>query len=200
MDANSHGMAAERLDRMLELDPAAIDRVPLSGQRGGDVLGGDRPEQLALLAGLAGDRHGDRAQLRRRPLGLGALGLAADTAGAGLGRDPLLVPLGGLEREAVRQEIVAGVAGLHPHHLPGLPERLHVLAQDHFHHRSNPPVDGVESRRRKSSQVSASPRSVSPPTTNGSRNSAMNPSTAATGPATPPAWVSTTASPRAAYS
>src|SRR5256885_1953 len=78
------------------------------------------------------------------------------------------------------QQVVAGVSGLHPHHLAGLAQRLHVLAQNQFNHRSSPPVVGAETRRLKSSQVSASPSSVSPPRTNGSRNIAINTSTPVT--------------------
>src|SRR5689334_19846683 len=193
-------VAADRPDRVLELDAPAIDLMALGRQRRRDVLRGDRAEQLAFLARLAAERQRNAAQLGRGPLRLGPLGLVADAARPGLRRDPLLVTLGGLVGEAVGQEIVARVAWLDPHHLAGLAERPHVLAQDHFHHRLNPPVDGVDSRRRKSSQVSASPSRVSPPRTNGSKNTAMKPSTAPTGPATPPAWVRTTASPRAAYS
>ena len=40
--------------------------------------------------------------------------------------------------------------------------RINVFPQDHFHHDLVPPVVGAAIRRRKSSQVSASPRTVSP--------------------------------------
>ena len=72
------------------------------------------------------------------------LGGQADGPRLGLGDDALLVALGGLVGEALRQQEVARVARLHPDQLAGLAERLDVVAQDHFHHRSYPP----EGRRR----------------------------------------------------
>ena len=137
------GMLAEGLDRVLELDPPPVHRVALGRQRVGDVLGGDRAEQLALLAGLARQCERHRAERGGGALGLDPLGLVAGRPGAGFPSDPLLVTLGGLEREPSGQEKVARVAGLDPDHLAGLAERLHVLAQDHFDHRSTPPVVGV---------------------------------------------------------
>src|SRR4029077_18395133 len=133
-------MLTQRLDGMLELDTTTVDLVALGRQRRGNVLGGDRSEQLAFFTSLARERHRDRAQLRGRALRLSALRLVPDATGAGFRGDALLVPLGGLEGQALREQIVAGIAGLDTHHLSRLAERRYVLAQDHFHHRSNPPV------------------------------------------------------------
>src|SRR5690348_4131850 len=193
-------MLPERLDGVIQLDAAPVHLVSLRGQRVGDVLAGNRAEQFAFLACFARQRQFDRPERRRRLLRLSALGLVPDPPRLRFGGDALLVAFGGLVRESLRQEVIPGVTGLHAHHLPGLAEGPHVLAQDHFHHRWYPLVVGVDSRRRKSSQVSASPSNVSPPRTNGSRNRAMNANTVATGAATPPAWATTTARPRTAYS
>ena len=189
---------AEGLDRVVELDSPAVHRVALGRQRVGDVLGGDGAEQLAFLAGLARQCERHRAERGGGALGLDPLGLVAGRPGAGFPSDPLLVTLGGLEREPSGQEKVARVAGLDPDHLAGFAERLHVFAQDHFNHRSTPVVVGVVSRRRKSSQVSESPSSVSPPTTNGNRNAEIRIRIAATGALIPRDSATTTASPRVA--
>ena len=122
MQPDGHGVVSDRLDRMLELDPPPVDLVPLGREGIGNILGGNRAEQLALLAGLALERQRGRAENSGEALGLHALGLVAGAARASLGRDPLLVALGGLEGEALGQEIIPRVARLDPDQLAGLAE------------------------------------------------------------------------------
>ena len=57
---------AELLDGLVELDLAAVDGEVLLLERLGDVLGGDRTEELIVLAGLLGDGDGDAAQILAR--------------------------------------------------------------------------------------------------------------------------------------
>ena len=58
------------------------------------------PNSLPSSPALPLSVSADRAELGGEALGLRALGLVAGAARAGLGRDPLLVALGGLEGEA----------------------------------------------------------------------------------------------------
>src|SRR5450432_1896071 len=53
---------AERPDGILKLDLAAVYGVVLSRQPVRDVVGRDGAEELIVLAGLAGDVNGDRAE------------------------------------------------------------------------------------------------------------------------------------------
>src|SRR6266511_1716095 len=190
-----HRVEAQRLDWLAQLDAATVHLQPLLRQPLGDVLGGDRAEEPALFAGLAGngDRHGGEAT--REALGSGALGLDPAGAGLRLRHDPLLVSLGRFVGEPLGQQEVPRIAWPYPHQLAGPPERLDVFSQDDFDHRSNPPVPGDTGRRRKSSQVSARPRSVSPPTTNGNRKKATTATTVAVSRGSRPAPAPTTARP-----
>src|SRR6185503_13102559 len=199
MQPHSYGMKSQRLDRLTQLDPAAVYLEPLLGQAVGNVVRCDRPEQLALFAGLAGDGQRHFSELVREGLRVGPSRLDPAAPCLGLRRDPLLVAFGCFVREALRKEEVARIAGADPHQLSGSAERLHIFSQDHFDHRSNPPVPGDAGRRRKSSQVSARPRSVSPPSTNGKRKKATSATSVVVSRGTRPAPAPTTASPRAAY-
>src|SRR5690606_27471338 len=128
-------------------------------------------EELALLAGLAGEgdrQPGERLGLAAR---LVALGRVLRVAGLLLTLHPALVALGRLVRQALGQEEVARVAGLDAHQLSRLAEVLHIFPEDHFHHRSAPEVGGAF-RRLKSSHVSARPKIARPIATNGKKNSA----------------------------
>src|SRR5918994_3579309 len=89
MQPDEHQMLAQRLDRMLQLDPPAIHRVTLAPERVGHVLRGDRAEELAFLARLAGDREAHRRELGRGPFRLGLFRGAPDAPGPGLRGDPL---------------------------------------------------------------------------------------------------------------
>src|SRR5262249_3079072 len=93
--ADADRVLAQRLDRVLELDPAPVLLVTLLGECVGRVLGGDRAEQLALVPRLAGERDRDARQRRGELLGLRPLGLLPCGAGPAFGRDPLLVAFGG---------------------------------------------------------------------------------------------------------
>src|SRR5688572_23543937 len=116
MEANGDRMCPGGLDGVLQLDPPAIHRVTLAAESIRNVLRRDGAEPLALLPRL----------LRLVPGG----------ADPGLSGDALLVPLGGLVCQTLRQEIVASIAGLDSHHLTGPAERLDILPQYHFDHGS----------------------------------------------------------------
>ena len=93
----------ERLDRVLQLDPPLVDIVPELGQRLGDILGGDRAEQLAFLPRLPSERQRQGAQCSGEALGLTTLGGVPIGTGFPLRRDALLVAFGRLVRQAMRQ-------------------------------------------------------------------------------------------------
>src|SRR5690606_5964891 len=145
---------AQFLDRVLERNLALVDVVTLRSELLGDVGRGDRSEELAILAGLGGEAELHLTQASCQRLGLAALGGLAGLARLGLGGDPLLVPLGGLESKAVREQVVAGVARLDLHQVARLAERGDGLTKNQFDHGIAP--SGGASRRRMSSQVSAS--------------------------------------------
>src|SRR5688572_2631875 len=57
MKPDGDGVGPQGLDRVLQLDLAPVHHLARALERGGDVLGGNRPEELALLAGLAAERE-----------------------------------------------------------------------------------------------------------------------------------------------
>src|SRR3982074_945668 len=63
-DFYGDGIFAEGFDGFTELDLALIDLEALRGESFGDVAGGDGAEQLVVLAGLAGEAHGDAVDER----------------------------------------------------------------------------------------------------------------------------------------
>src|SRR5438876_8050850 len=75
MEPNRHRGLAERLDRLVQRDPPALDLDPVPLQELHDVLRGHRAEELALLGGLpALLEHEGLDPLAQR------LGLALDAA------------------------------------------------------------------------------------------------------------------------
>ena len=153
------GVIAERLDRMLELDLALVDLVALRGQRRrrcpATVI---EPKSLPSSPALpvSGQRDGRRAArpaARPRP----SRRCVPGAARPGLRGDALLVALGGLVGQAVRQQEVAGVARASP-----APARRPCRGTSRPRAGSLPSSvvssgGRRRSRRRKSSQVSASP-------------------------------------------
>src|SRR3954471_23482838 len=77
MQADGNRVSSRGLDRMFQLYFAPVDHVSLAGERVGDVLRGNRAEELALVSGLArqGERH--LSECGREPLNLGLLGLGS---------------------------------------------------------------------------------------------------------------------------
>src|SRR5579864_2267794 len=53
VEPDGHGELAQGLQRFVNLDLAAVDDVPLFLEFSGDVSGGDRAEELVVLAGTA---------------------------------------------------------------------------------------------------------------------------------------------------
>src|SRR5690606_22685316 len=160
-------MLAQLLDRVLERDLALVDVVTLGRELLGDVGRGDRAEELAVLTGLGAEAELHLGKAGGQCLGLTALGGVAGLARLVLGGDPLLVSLGGLESQPVRQQVVAGVARLDLHQVARLAERGDGLTKNQFDHGSAP--SGGAIRRRMSSQVSASPIRVAVTMANGNK-------------------------------
>jgi hypothetical protein len=124
---------AQRLDRLVELDLAALDLHTRGVGRIGNVARGDRAVELQGLGGLANE--GDLEALH---LVGDLLGLAAALEVLGLQHVPLRfevgdVVFGGAQRLLLRQQVVAGKARLHLHHVAHLAELGYALEQDDVH-------------------------------------------------------------------
>lgn len=120
MQSHGGGELAGGLDD-LELDGLRIDGG-LVGQSLGDRVGGDATEQLAGLGHLGGDLNG-----RALDGGLGGDGILAGgdglgQTGAAHGLDLGGGTLGPREGHALRDQVVARVAGLDGDHVTGLAE------------------------------------------------------------------------------
>src|SRR3982750_2552939 len=102
-------MGSRCLDRMIQLDLAAIDGMALPAERIGNVLGRDRSEQLAFFTCFAAESERDLAEGGGQLLCLAPLCLASCRAHPGLGRNSLLVSFARLVRQSLRQEIVPSV-------------------------------------------------------------------------------------------
>ena len=124
---------AELLDRLVQLQLAAVDLEALGGQRLGDVRRRDRAEQRLGLADLARDHDLDAGHAVGERLGdlllLGLLGLELRA----LALDLLLVALGREQRQLARQQVVARVAVGDLHDLAAAPEVVDVFSQNDFH-------------------------------------------------------------------
>src|SRR5690606_1034935 len=133
-EAHRHLVLAERLHRLLELDPAMVDLDVRLLQLLRDVAAGDRAEQLLVLAdhALELERHAVDAvrELVRR--GALLLDLAGDDGALVL--EAVLVGNRRGDREATRHEVVAAVARANRDDLAGLAEVLDVLREDNLHH------------------------------------------------------------------
>src|SRR3954447_22233258 len=110
-DLHDDHVRAHRLDRLVEMHVALVDRDAARVlDRVGDVLRGDRPEQAAVVAGLLADRQDGAVEL------LGVLLGAGDEVASGLllGLDPLASGLDGAlgcrGGELARDQEVAQVA------------------------------------------------------------------------------------------
>lgn len=124
----------------LDLDGLRVHRS-LVGQSDGDGLVGDTTEQLAGLGHLGGDLDGSALDG-----GLSGDGVLAGSDGLGqtsaLHSDDLsLSALGPRESEALREQVVAGVAGLHVDNVTGMAQVGHGLGENNlgFSHCSKPP-------------------------------------------------------------
>ena len=128
-----HVELAERLERLVELDLAAVDGEALGLERLGHVTGGDRAEEVVVLAHLAGELERDAGDLAGQDLRLAFL-----LGGAAHGRslhllDHVLVALGGLDGQTAGQQEIASVAVCDLHHVAAMAQFLDVFFQDDFH-------------------------------------------------------------------
>src|SRR5438477_38781 len=105
----------------------------LYGRRARQSPRRDRAVQLVLVPDLDGEAEADLGDAAG--LGLGGALLVGALAGDArrFVRDLFLVGLGSEVGEPLRQQVVAGVAVLHLHHVARGAQVLHVFTQDHFH-------------------------------------------------------------------
>src|SRR4051794_3873913 len=135
LDLDVDHAGADRADRLLEVDLAAVD-LDAAGllDRVDDVLRGDRTEQTAVVAGLVGDREHRAAEH-----GSGVLGALVRLRGGTRAR--LLRASGGGNRalggglcQLARDQVVAQVALRDVDDRPAAAELLVVLQEDRLRH------------------------------------------------------------------
>src|SRR5690606_12224523 len=100
VESDRPGKEPALLERVLVLDLPLDDREAHRLELGGYVGRGHRAEELAVLARLGGEAELRRPDAGGQRLRLGLVGGGLRGPHAGLGGDPLLVPLGRLEGEA----------------------------------------------------------------------------------------------------
>ena len=135
-DLDDDHAGADGLDRLVEVDVAAVDRDAARLLDGvGDVLRGDRAEQAAVLAGLVGDREDrlveQRGVLLRRCAGVGDRALGAPR-GAWRRRSRRGWPA---RRACAGSGSCAGSPWRRRRPCPCSPSVLDVLEQDGLRHR-----------------------------------------------------------------
>ena len=142
MDSDRDLVLAELLDVVLEHDLVLVDLVAGVRERIGDVTVGDRPEQRVLFVGLGRNVDLDALELGRlgarllEHLVVAQLALALE----------LLVEVGGLgaggNREAPRQQVIAGIARLDVDEGALVADAFETLEQDHIHRTIHPFIAG----------------------------------------------------------
>src|SRR5438046_1260326 len=133
VDANGDLVRAELLQRVLELDLVAVDGDPPPGERLGDVLGGDRAEELPALPDLHAHRERRAGDASRLDPGLLAL---PDALLLAVGDVVLPRPIGtagGRHGQLARDEEVSGEAVGHVLEVAALADGLHVGGEDDLH-------------------------------------------------------------------
>src|SRR6266851_6508894 len=133
MELHRNGVVAELLDRLRELQLAAVQLEAFGGERLGDVAAGDRAVERLGLADLAGNLDLDAGHPLRHCLGdLLILELFHVELHA-LALDLLFVALGRQQRHLPRQEVVARVAVRDLQQVAAASEMVDVFSQYDFH-------------------------------------------------------------------
>src|SRR4029453_17091147 len=146
VESDRHDALAQRLQRLVEMNPAPLDLDPLPLEKFRDVLRGDRAEELALFRGLPALLVADGLDATAERLGvfLDAVGLRLllllDVI------QVLEVPRAGAEREPLGNEEVARISVRHVTHLAPTSDRRHVVAQNDFHARRPTPSPRTAAR------------------------------------------------------
>ena len=124
---------AQRLERFLELDLAAIDLEALCGEFGGDIGRGHGAEEVSALARFAGEGEDHGLELSNLLFCLCLLGSGA-AGGGGLHLvDDRLVRCGGLQRQLAGQQEIAAVAIGHLDDIAAVAQVSYVFFQNDFH-------------------------------------------------------------------
>src|SRR5689334_5007097 len=125
---------ARGLDVPRQLEPATVERRTAGGLDRVDDLGRrDRAEQPAAVAGPRRQRDLEAGQLGLDLVGLAQVADLAGLAGPLDDDDLLLGALAPLDREALRQQVVAAVAVLDLDDVAGGAETRHLLGEDDLH-------------------------------------------------------------------
>jgi hypothetical protein len=132
-DAHEHGVLPDLLDRLLQLDAAAVDVESLFDDGTVYVNVRHRSEQLAAAARAGLDLDLQASQSLGQPLVGSALALLLDFDQAFLVLEAREASTIGGHRQPLGEKVVARVARLHLDDVADDAERRHVFSQDHFH-------------------------------------------------------------------
>src|SRR5580700_9364072 len=134
MQPDADLVRADGLDRVTDLDPAAVEYgTARLADRRGDVGGPDRAEQPAVAARAPPHPHVQLLELAGDDLGVLQAADLAGRPGPLDEADLLLRAAGPQHREAARDQVVAAVAAGHVHHVTGCTEAAHLLGEDELH-------------------------------------------------------------------
>src|ERR1039457_6369966 len=131
-----HVELADMLQRLIQLDFAAIDRHALMLELVCDVSRGHRAKELIALARLAGEAYGHALDLLRQSLSIALLGGSPPHRRGLHLLDDGAIGVGGFNRQLLRDEIVAAVALGDLHHFAAGAELRYVFFQNDFHENS----------------------------------------------------------------
>src|SRR5437879_1304649 len=124
---------AHKLDWLGKLDAPLINCKALSGERLCNIAGGNRPEELIVFAGLAGEAEGNVLQQLRlllRPIAFS--GRAFGERGADF-LQTLQVSRRSFQRKFARQQIISRVSFLDADHVSARAKFFDIFLQDNLH-------------------------------------------------------------------
>src|SRR2546428_7598790 len=132
--AHLNRMQTERAERLVQHDFGLVDlRRELPAECFRDLLRGDAAEGLALLAGFELEDQRDARKPFRQRLGVGLRASALCLLGFALLREVFELAAGGLDREALRQQVVQRVPVGHVLDVAGAAEAADLALQDDAH-------------------------------------------------------------------
>src|SRR3954469_15904910 len=133
MEPNRNAINTERLDRLVQVDLTLLDVESLRFQLLRDVRRRNGTEELSFIADARGEGQRDLLEARRQALRRLTALILSRFETITLLLDALQVPGRRFVGEIARKQIVASVAVLDLHDVPGLAEVLDGLTKNDFH-------------------------------------------------------------------
>ena len=133
MQTHADGVIAEGTDRMVDENATTIHFDVLSGQRIADDGGGHGAVQLVVVAHAHDDGQHEAFQLGGDGVGGGAQGVHTGLQLLAFQFKSLEVTGGDQHGQALRQQVVAAVTGLHRHHIAKATQVFHIGTKNDFH-------------------------------------------------------------------